>query len=135
MAAIAEKHKVEIRTSGANFDLIGDRDRLVQVLVNLLGNALKFSPPGSKITVSEEQRSGRVRIFVADHGRGIPVDKIATVFERFQQVNPGDSAEKAGSGLGLAICKAIVEAHKGKIGVTSDVQIGSTFWIELPVEI
>lgn len=137
VSALADAKKVSIRHAGANVDFVGDLDRLTQVIINLLGNALKFSDAGTKITVRDELRTdaqGReiVRISVIDQGRGIPPEQVARVFDRFQQVNPHDAREKAGSGLGLAICKAIVEAHKGKIGVTSDVGIGSTFWFEIP---
>lgn len=134
VSAIAAAKKVNISTPTTNLDLVADGERLVQVLINLLGNALKFSPDGSKIRIREERRGERVRINVIDEGRGIPAGQLSAVFERFGQVSPGDAAEKAGSGLGLAICKAIVEAHKGTIGVTSEVGIGSTFWFEIPTE-
>lgn len=137
VSALADSKKVSIRHAGPNLDFVGDLDRLTQVMINLLGNALKFSDAGTKITVRDELRTDSqgnelVRISVIDQGRGIPADKVSRVFDRFQQVNPGDAREKAGSGLGLAICKAIVEAHKGTIGVTSDMGIGSTFWFEIP---
>ena len=137
VSALADAKKVSIRHAGANLDFVGDLDRLTQVIINLLGNALKFSDAGTKITVRDELRTDAqgnelVRISVIDQGRGIPADQVGRVFDRFQQVSPHDAREKAGSGLGLAICKAIVEAHKGKIGVTSDIGIGSTFWFEIP---
>lgn len=137
VSGIAEKRKIEIKVPATNYDLVADADKLVQVLVNLLGNALKFSPEQSKITISEELRGAageRLRISVTDRGRGIPPDKLAKIFDRFEQADPSAAAEKAGSGLGLAICKAIVEAHHGTIGVISDAQFGSTFWLEIPRE-
>jgi len=134
VSGIAEKRKVEIKVPSTNLDLVADGDKIVQVLVNLLGNALKFSPEQSKITIGEELRENNVRFSVTDRGRGIPAEKLARIFDRFEQVSPTSAAEKSGSGLGLAICKAIVEAHGGTIGVTSDPQFGSSFWFEIPRE-
>lgn len=139
VVSLAESKKVAIKRTGQNLDFVGDADRLVQVMINLLGNALKFSPSGSKITVRDELRhdvGGQdwARISITDQGRGIPVAKLGQIFDRFQQVDPQDAREKAGSGLGLAICKAIVEAHGGRIGVSSSEGIGSTFWFELPLD-
>ncbi|MBX9940113.1 MAG: PAS domain-containing sensor histidine kinase [Candidatus Obscuribacterales bacterium] len=139
VVSLAESKKVAIKRTGQNLDFVGDADRLVQVMINLLGNALKFSPSGSKITVRDELRhdiggQNWARISITDQGRGIPVGKLGQIFDRFQQVDPQDAREKAGSGLGLAICKAIVEAHGGRIGVSSSEGIGSTFWFELPLD-
>lgn len=139
VVSLAESKKVAIKRTGQNLDFVGDADRLVQVMINMLGNALKFSPSGSKITVRDELRhdvGGQdwARISITDQGRGIPVAKLGQIFDRFQQVDPQDAREKAGSGLGLAICKAIVEAHGGRIGVSSSEGIGSTFWFELPLD-
>jgi signal transduction histidine kinase len=139
VVSLAESKKVSIKRTGQNLDFVGDADRLVQVMINLLGNALKFSPNGSKITVRDELRhdvGGQdwARISITDQGRGIPASKLGQIFDRFQQVEPQDVREKAGSGLGLAICKAIVEAHGGRIGVSSSEGIGSTFWFELPLD-
>jgi signal transduction histidine kinase len=106
----------------------------VQVLINLLGNALKFSPNNSTITISEEQNDQYTKISVKDQGRGIPKDQLAGIFDRFKQVNPVDKAEKQGTGLGLAICKSIIDAHHGHIGVISEPGEGSTFWFEIPVK-
>jgi len=134
VSGLAEKRKIEIKVPATNLDLVADGDKIVQVLVNLLGNALKFSPEQSKITIAEEERGRAIRFSVTDRGRGIPPEKLARIFDRFEQVSPTDAAEKSGSGLGLAICKAIVEAHGGTIGVTSDPQFGSSFWFEIPRE-
>lgn len=139
VVSLAESKKVSIKRTGQNLDFVGDADRLVQVMINLLGNALKFSPNGSKITVRDELRhdvGGQdwARISITDQGRGIPASKLGQIFDRFQQVEPQDARERAGSGLGLAICKAIVEAHGGRIGVSSSEGIGSTFWFELPLD-
>ncbi len=109
-----------------------DEERVVQVLINLLSNALKFSPADTEIKIAQEAEENFVRVKVIDQGRGIPEEKLKTVFERFRQVEKGDSKEKKGAGLGLTICKAIVENHGGIIGVESVVNEGTTFWFTLP---
>src|SRR5262249_43910572 len=100
----------------------------------LLGNAIKFSPDGTKIVIGAQQIPRRFKVTVTDQGRGIPPAQKASIFDRFHQVSPGDEVERQGSGLGLAICKAIIEAHGGAIGVESEVGKGSTFWLTVPYE-
>jgi signal transduction histidine kinase len=107
-----------------------DADRVLQVLVNLLGNALKYAPAGSAVTVSVVVDDRLVRVAVADSGRGIPEAELEAVFGRFHQVAPADDARRGGTGLGLAICKAIVEAHGGTIRVAND--SGAVFTFTLP---
>src|SRR5262249_4614265 len=85
------------------------------------------------ITLAATVEGDELRIRVADQGRGIPEDKLETIFERFRQVDASDSREKGGSGLGLAISRSIVEQHEGRIWVESVVGVGSTFWIALPM--
>ncbi len=119
-------------------------DAIVQTLVNLLGNAIKFSDPGSKIWLTAAVDPDRpsesdspsplwLRVAVKDQGRGIPADRLELIFERFQQVDVSDSRQKGGTGLGLAICKRIVEQHGGRIWVESQVGQGSTFFFTLPL--
>lgn len=109
-----------------------DPDRITQVLTNLITNAVKFAPEGSNIRVGiEPADNDRVRIFVTDEGPGIPESDRSAVFERFHQLDGSDARQVGGTGLGLAICKAIVEQHRGTIGVDSTVGEGSTFWFEL----
>jgi signal transduction histidine kinase len=102
------------------------------VMVNLLGNAVKFSPPGGTVEVTVEELPDVVCVKVTDQGRGIPKHMLTSVFERFKQVEVADATKKKGSGLGLAICKAIIEQHGGTIGVESEEGRGSTFWFKLP---
>lgn len=109
-----------------------DRDRIVQVLVNLISNAVKYSLPGSSVTVRTKGEDDGVGFEVRDQGRGIPADRLDYVFGRFQQVESADARVKGGSGLGLAIAKSIVEQHGGAIGVQSVFGEGSTFWFTLP---
>jgi len=112
-----------------------DEDRMIRVLVNLLGNAIKFSPKDSKITIACSHRTDWFELSVQDEGRGIPPEFIAKVFERFKQVSAEDARKLGGSGLGLAISKAIVEAHGGIIDVSSEPGKGSKFRILLPANL
>jgi PAS domain S-box-containing protein len=112
---------------------LGDRDRLAQVLSNLLGNALKFTPAGGQVTVRARAGAdggGAIEISVADTGCGIPGEQLAHVFDRFWQA---DRRGRAGAGLGLSIVKGIVEAHGGVIRVASAVGEGTTFSFTVPV--
>jgi PAS domain S-box-containing protein len=129
---LAQIEKIELEKTGASAQLIADPDRLVQVLVNLLSNAIKYSPSKSKITVDITTTTTFTEVKVIDRGAGIPAKYHQSIFERFEQVNTPDRAQKGGSGLGLAICKAIVEQHGGQMGLTSEEGKGSTFWFKLP---
>ena len=106
-----------------------DHERVVQVLANLLSNAVRFTPAAGTITVRVEQIDGGVRFAVADSGVGIPADQLTLVFERYRQV----SRDRRGFGLGLHISKCIVEAHGGRIWVESELGRGSTFFFTLPI--
>lgn len=130
--ALAERETIAIEVEAEPVSVSADSDRLVQTLTNLLGNAVKFSPPGSTIRVTARRRDNDVVFSVADQGRGIPAGKLDTIFERFQQVDASDSREKGGSGLGLAICRNIVTQHGGEISVQSEVGQGSTFTFNIP---
>ena len=110
----------------------GDADRILQVLTNLLSNAIKFSPPASTVRVFTEATSDSILFKVADEGRGIPSDKLDSIFDRFQQVEPSDARQKGGTGLGLAICRSIVQQHSGSIWAQSNLGPGSTLYVMLP---
>jgi signal transduction histidine kinase len=110
-------------------ELCGDRSRLLQALGNLIGNAIKFTPPGGTITLTTAADPGEVRISVIDTGPGIPAEQLPHLFDRFWQAKSGD---RRGAGLGLWIAKTIVEAHDGQIQVESGVGRGSTFMLLLP---
>jgi signal transduction histidine kinase len=107
-----------------------DRARIQQVLGNLLGNALKFTDRGGRVTLEAAVVGNTALLRVRDTGSGIPVDRLPHVFDQFWQ---GSSADSRGVGLGLAIVKAIVEAHGGSIAVESAVGQGSTFTLKLPL--
>ncbi len=128
----AEAKQIRINIEQTDLRLWCDAPRIVRVLINLLDNAVKFSPRQSKIEVSLEESDEFITLSILDYGRGITADKIDMIFERFKQLDRSDEFEKGGSGLGLAICKAIVEAHQGTIGVESAEGKGSRFWFKLP---
>lgn len=109
-----------------------DHDRILQVLSNLIGNALKFTPAGGTIELSAEQNENEIIISVQDNGPGIPLDKQESIFERFSQLKLND---RRGLGLGLFISKWIIEAHKGEIKVSSVAGKGSKFSFTIPSKI
>ena len=106
-----------------------DRDRMLQVFLNLLANAVKYTPKGGMVQLALETNDGLIRVSVSDTGTGIPAEQHERVFRRFTQVGPG----KGGVGLGLYIARRIVEAHGGKIGLVSRPGEGSTFFFTLPL--
>jgi two-component system phosphate regulon sensor histidine kinase PhoR len=112
----------------------GDPDMLAQVLINLVDNAIKFTPAGGRITVRAGANEENVRIDVEDTGIGIPPENIPRIFERFYRVEKSRSRELGGIGLGLAIVKHIIRAHGGKTGVESIVGKGSKFSFTLPID-
>jgi signal transduction histidine kinase/CheY-like chemotaxis protein len=110
----------------------GDRDRLIQTLTNLIGNAIKFSQPDGLVRVTVERSGGIATFRVEDQGRGIPREKLDSIFQAFEQVDASDSREKGGTGLGLAISEMIVERHGGRIWAESVPGEGSTFAFTIP---
>lgn len=110
----------------------GDSDRILQVLTNLLSNAIKFSPQASTVRIHTEATADSILFKVSDEGRGIPVDQLDSIFDRFQQVEPSDSRQKGGTGLGLAICRSIVQQHSGSIWAQRNLTIGTTLNVMLP---
>jgi signal transduction histidine kinase len=109
--------------------VFADSARIQQVLSNLVGNAVKFTPREGLVTVCAEQIDGEVRFAVIDTGSGIPAEQLPHIFGRFWQARTSD---RRGIGLGLAIAKGIVEGHNGRIWVESHVGLGSTFYFTLP---
>ncbi|KAB2860390.1 MAG: hybrid sensor histidine kinase/response regulator, partial [Anaerolineae bacterium] len=111
----------------------GASDRIQQILVNLISNALKFTSRGT-ILVRAELSDGDTLLFsVADTGEGIPAENLPTIFDRFSMADLNLNRRRKGTGLGLAICKELVERHGGQIWVESEVGVGTTFYFTLPV--
>ena len=132
--AFAKQHDVELVIErvlpGAL--VVGDSDRLLQVLTNLLSNAIKYSPPESQVRVSVSRDAEMVRVAVTDRGPGIPETFRDKVFRKFAQADASDAREKGGTGLGLSICKLIIDRLGGHIGFRSDPDVATTFYFELP---
>jgi PAS domain S-box-containing protein len=128
----ALKRKVELKSEEANGRFLGDEDQLVRVLINLVSNAVKFSPQNSTVIVRAQELERFIEFQVIDNGPGIPKSDQAAVFEKFKMLDQEQETAKEGSGLGLAICSSIVARHGGTIGVASDGKTGSTFWFRVP---
>ena len=132
MRGLAEQRKIEIDIKDSDALVLADRDRLHQVVANILSNSIKFSPDGSIITISILEIKDSVEVRIQDRGPGIPEKYRATIFESFEQVEDPEAKRKGGTGLGLAICKAIIGQHGGTLGVESEEGQGSTFWFRVP---
>ncbi|WP_445629397.1 ATP-binding protein [Nostoc sp. DSM 114167] len=133
LQAIANQQNITFNIHPTNAQVWAAPDAIVQTLTNLLGNAIKFSPVDSTITLSVQQQTDRVLFQITDRGRGIPADKLEAIFGRFQQVDASDSRTKGGTGLGLAICRSIIDRHGGQIWAESTLGVGSTFFFTLPL--
>jgi len=163
---LAEEANITLTFFPLSVEICADRDRIIQTLVNLLGNAVKFSPSSSTVILSAEVQRDKgdkgdkgefafsspplspsptpplsplptpyLLFKVKDQGRGIPSDKLESIFGRFEQVDASDSRNSWGTGLGLAICRTIVQQHGGKIWVESVLGEGSTFYFTLPLSL
>jgi signal transduction histidine kinase len=124
----AEKQNIALEGETMSADILGDEDRIEQVINNLIANALRFTPPGGRVTVRVRPRPDDVEIHVEDTGVGIPAEKLPVIFERFRQAH----TDRGGTGLGLAIVSAMVQAHGGKVSVTSEEGKGTHFTVALP---
>jgi signal transduction histidine kinase len=139
----AQQARMEFRVDAKASPVFADSERVMQVLNELVTNAIKFSPPGTTIRMTAENEGGvgpdvhlsgakEVRFSVADQGRGIAPEKLERIFEPFQQGDASDSRALGGTGLGLALCRSIVEQHGGRIWAESEVGKGSRFLFTLP---
>lgn len=132
LQAIAHQDSITLEILPTSAQLWAARDAILQTLTNLVGNAIKFSPPHTTVTLSAYPQDDMVLFQVRDQGRGIPPEKLEVIFSRFQQVDASDSRQKGGTGLGLSICQSIIEQHGGKIWVESQLAKGSTFYFTIP---
>ncbi len=129
------RHEVSFGAEKDVPSITGDRQRLEQVIVNVLSNAIKYTPEGGHIDIQVgSTRFDTVVLLVSDNGIGIPEEDLSHLFERFYRVEKSRSSDAGGTGLGLAIAKELVEAHGGTISMNSKVNVGTTVRIELPIE-
>ncbi|MCL6452933.1 MAG: HAMP domain-containing protein [Alicyclobacillus sp.] len=132
-----EDHQIAFRSEAhlpEGTQVFVDPDRITQVFVNLLGNAVRYTPDGGSVTVTARIEAGDVRVDVSDTGPGIDPEHLPHVFDRFYRADEDRSRQKGGTGLGLAIAKEFVEAHQGRISVASKVGEGTTFTVWLPTK-
>ena len=113
-------------------EVMGNRRELVRAVVNLIDNAIRYSPPGSKVAIDVDQLADAVDIAVKDSGEGIPRPELERIFERFYRVDRARSRETGGTGLGLAIVRHVANNHRGRVLVESKNGEGSTFTLRLP---
>jgi two-component system phosphate regulon sensor histidine kinase PhoR len=131
----AEKKKIRLRQQGdpaQKLMVYADWQRITQVMTNLIANAINYTPEGGEVTVRFEAGKKNITTFVTDTGEGIPPQHLGRIFERFYRVDKSRSREKGGTGLGLAIVKHILEGHRTRAEVASEVGKGSTFSFKLP---
>jgi PAS domain S-box-containing protein len=133
LQSIADAASVTLLIERTNIQVWAAPDSVIQTLTNLIGNAIKFSPANSVVTLLAQPQPDFALFQVKDQGRGIPADKLEAIFGRFQQVDVSDARQKGGTGLGLAICQSIIEQHGGNIWAESSLGQGSTFYFTLPL--
>lgn len=129
--ALAEAKQIRLESEGTSVSVIGDREKLMQMLINLLANAIRYSPDGAPVTVQCTSRYDRVEVAVKDEGPGVPEGFHESVFAPFESAPGSKQTSEGGTGLGLAICKLIIEGHSGEIGVRNRKGRGSEFWFTL----
>ena len=132
---LADERGVVLTSDTEATPLVADEDLLVQVLVNLLDNALKHTPPGGRVVLGCRREGLCARLWVADTGIGIPAEHQVRVFDRFYRVDAGRARTAGGAGLGLAICRAIAQSHRGTIGLTSRAGHGTRVELALPAQL
>ena len=129
----ATRAGIAFRFDAPGYSVYADEERILQVVSELIHNAIKFSPPHTVIRLSAESFSAdQVKVTVADQGNGIPEDKLEFIFERFRQGDASDTRDLGGTGMGLALCRQIIRQHGGRIWVDSEVGKGSSFQFTLP---
>jgi signal transduction histidine kinase len=133
MALLAEDKRIQVSCAGSIGTWVeGDRARLKQVVVNLLDNAIKYTPEGGNVSLTVKAENDKAILEVADNGIGIPADQMPRLFERFFRADKARSRERGGAGLGLSIVKSICLAHHGHVEASSEPGHGSRFRVELP---
>ncbi|WP_332651416.1 ATP-binding protein [Lysinibacillus sp. 54212] len=128
-----KNHRVYLVDSAQYVKVTADQERIVQLLINLIGNAIKFSPNGGEVTITLENVQESIRISVKDQGIGIPQNEIPMLFQKFKRIDNSSRRKIGGTGLGLAICKEIVSKHGGDIWLESEEGKGTTVYFTLPL--
>lgn len=123
---------IEIAFEGGTEEIFADKDKMSQVIINLLSNALKYTQEGGKVEISAKSKGDVLEIRVKDNGQGIPEEDLPFVFERLYRADKSRNRKTGGAGIGLTIAKTIVEAHNGHIEVYSKINEGTEFLITLP---
>lgn len=126
-------HPIVFIDDASDVVIEGDRERLAQVLMNVIGNAIKFSPQGGNVTISVKNDAKNLHISVQDQGIGIPAEDIPKLFSKFQRIDNSSRRKIGGTGLGLAICQEIIGKHDGKIWIESEEGLGTSVHFELPL--
>jgi len=129
----SSKHRITVLLGGGIPTIVGDSDRIFQVVANLLSNAVKYSPGGGEVELSSSLDGGNVKVCVRDDGPGIPPEFIDHIFGRYERYEGNAKNQVIGTGLGLAIGRQIVEMHKGRIWVESALGVGSSFCFTIPI--
>jgi len=123
---------IELITNISELSINADKDKLTQIIINIMSNAIKYTPKGGVVKVDVTEKQDEVILSVSDNGIGISEEDLPYIFERFYRADKSRSRETGGSGIGLAIVKSLVEAHSGTVNVKSCYGRGSTFTIRLP---
>jgi signal transduction histidine kinase len=132
---LAAESKVKLECDVASMQCVGDSERIGQVVTNLISNAIHYNREQGEVRLSSSAVNGSVTLAVSDTGQGIPAEDVPHIFERFYRVDKSRSRASGRTGLGLAICKAIVDAHGGRLEVWSELGKGSTFTLTLPAKV
>jgi signal transduction histidine kinase/CheY-like chemotaxis protein len=132
---LAAQKQIHIETEAANAgEILADESKVRQMVLNLVSNAIKFSPAGGRVTIRAARIGDRLEIVVADNGIGIAKDDLPLLFKEFQQVDSGANRKQQGTGLGLTLTRSFAILHGGNVRVQSELGVGSTFTIDLPIE-
>ena len=133
LLGLAQKNSVQLKGPTGEALIMAEEKRMVQMIANLMSNAIKFSPKDSTVTISIVKDEVFAEIRISDQGPGIAADERALIFEKFRQARTAEVVAAKGTGLGLAIVRALAESHGGEVGVDSEVGKGSTFFIRVPL--
>ncbi len=133
LKTLSTDHKLKLTVPTDLPPILGDEQRIAQVITNLVSNAVKFSPAETLITIEAHQTGQMVQVDVADQGPGVPLKYKARVFEAFRQLDDGTGSQAKGAGLGLAICKGLIEAHRGQIWIQNQPDTGTVVSFTIPI--